>query len=339
MQGRPLASGLAVSPGKGVGHLHVDVDDALDEADEGRPVVLAIHTTSPRDVAALMRSGGVLTVAGGHDSHAAVVTRASAIPAVLSVEGMIIADDHVMFGTTRVDVGELVEVDGTTGSVGLADGSGEGGQSLSLDEAYALETPDDSRRLYGAWASTYESDFVDATGYIYPRKVAEQFVSGFDGSGPVLDVGCGTGVVGEELNDLGVEVIDGIDISPEMLSQAREKGSGGGVYRHLIEADFTEETAIPAGTYAGVVSAGTFTHGHLSPHSLGELIRVCAPGARGAIGINTVHFESHGFRDWFEAAVRDGRILRYEAIAAPIYASSSADTANGMAQVVVFEVA
>lgn len=122
-----MASGLAVSPGRGVGHLHVDVDDALDDVDEGLPVVLALHTSSPGDVAAMVKSAGVITLVGGHDSHAAVVTRASAIPAVLSVEGMAIADDHVLLGDTRVDVGELIEVDGTTGTVGLAGGT-DGGE-------------------------------------------------------------------------------------------------------------------------------------------------------------------------------------------------------------------
>ena len=33
---------------------------------------------------------------------------------------------------------------------------------LGLDAAYAVQTPDDNRRLYARWASTYETDFVAA---------------------------------------------------------------------------------------------------------------------------------------------------------------------------------
>ena len=40
---------------------------------------------------------------------------------------------------------------------------------------------------------------------------------------PVIEGGCGTGVTGAELVPLGVPVIDGIDISPEMLAKAAVK--------------------------------------------------------------------------------------------------------------------
>ena len=69
---------------------------------------------------------------------------------------------------------------------------------VTLADAYALETPEDSRRLYARWAATYESEFVALNQYVIPDRVAEVFadvardVAGGE-AGPVLDVGCGTG--------------------------------------------------------------------------------------------------------------------------------------------------
>ena len=46
-----------------------------------------------------------------------------------------------------------------------------------------------------------------------------------------------------------------------------------------------------------MLSAGTFTHGHLGPAALSALIRFGRPGAVFAIGINAEHFAAMGFAD------------------------------------------
>lgn len=209
---------------------------------------------------------------------------------------------------------------------------------IGLDEAYAVDGPEGSRRLYAAWASTYDADFVEATGYIYHQRVADAFCQGFTSStGPVLDVGCGTGVVGQELRRLGVGTVDGIDISPEMLDQARSRvGSDGRpVYRRLIEADLTTRIDLAANAYSGIVSAGTFTHGHLGPEALSELFRVAAPGARCAIGVNSAHFEGLGFRAALDLYRDEGRIGPYAVASAPIYRRASGHAPDDVANVVV----
>ncbi len=171
---------------------------------------------------------------------------------------------------------------------------------ISLTDAYAVETPDDSIQLYKEWAETYDDDFIVATGYVGYLKAAQFYLLQENRpQGPVLDVGCGTGAVGIALRNGGVAVVDGIDISQAMLDQARQKiaADDAAVYRQLIQADLTGTIAIESNTYAGIVSAGTFTHGHLGPESLDELWRVAAPGAVCAIGINAAHFDSQGFAE------------------------------------------
>ncbi len=112
--------GRAASPGLAEGELITDVGDALDAIDAGRRVVLALGTTSPSDVEAVTKAAGVITVVGGPECHAAVITRAGGVPAVVSVGGLVIADDHVMIGRVRIAVGEELVVDGTNGMIGSA---------------------------------------------------------------------------------------------------------------------------------------------------------------------------------------------------------------------------
>ena len=180
-------------------------------------------------------------------------------------------------------------------------------RKFSLADAYAVETPDDSVQLYKDWADSYDEDFIAATGYVAFHRAAKLFLQQPDRpDGAVLDVGCGTGAVGRVLRDGGVAVLDGIDISQEMLEQAAKKltADGSAVYSNLIQADLTETIAIESNSYAGIVSAGTFTHGHLGPECLDELWRVAAPGAVCSIGVNAAHFDSQGFADKFADDVR-----------------------------------
>ena len=84
---------------------------------------------------------------------------------------------------------------------------------LDVDDAYALKTPADSIRLYGEWADSYDTDFVESVGYVVYLRVAELLLEKRHLiNGPVLDVGCGTGVVGVSLREGGIDVVDGIDI-------------------------------------------------------------------------------------------------------------------------------
>ena len=157
-----------------------------------------------------------------------------------------------------------------------------------LDSAYALGTVDDAKRLYAQWADTYDSDFGDAQGYMLPREVVRAFVDA-GGVGPVLDVGAGTGLVGEGLVASGVEPVDAVDLSKEMLAIAATKA----VYRHQIEADITRMHKL--NSYMGVVSAGTFTLGHVGPEGIKPLLQIAESGCLFVLSVNAAHYESAGF--------------------------------------------
>lgn len=181
-----------------------------------------------------------------------------------------------------------------------------------LDNAYALDGAEDALQLYADWAETYDDSFAAKMDFQAPARVAEAYLAA-GGATPVLDFGCGTGLLGEELNRLGCAPVDGADLSPEMLEVARRKG----VYRNLTAGDVYKGLPIDAGRYAGVVSSGTFTHGHVGPDALPELLRVAATGAQFALLINAEFYESAGFAAAFEALA--GRIEGLELPEIAIY--------------------
>ncbi|MCB2114890.1 MAG: class I SAM-dependent methyltransferase [Rhodobacteraceae bacterium] len=199
-----------------------------------------------------------------------------------------------------------------------------------LDGAYALRTPEDSERYYSDWAERYDSDFSAAMDYRSPDVVAEVF-AGLGGRGPVLDVGAGTGLVGEALTRHGIGPVDGIDISAAMLGQA----AGKRIYRNTIRADLTGALPLDNSLYSGVISAGTFTHGHVGPEAFGELLRVAAAGAVFAVTVHSGVYEAAGFASAF-ARLKD-RIAEFRTEPFRIYgAGADGDHAGDIGWIVSF---
>ncbi|MFQ5623602.1 MAG: class I SAM-dependent DNA methyltransferase [Paracoccaceae bacterium] len=168
----------------------------------------------------------------------------------------------------------------------------------NLDGAYALGSPEANRRFYDDWAGSYESGFVQERGYRIPGLIAKAFaaLAGSEDT-PVLDIGAGTGLVAEALAGLGDWQVDALDISLEMLRVAQAKGR----YRNYLEADLSGRTPIEAASYGAAISSGTFTHGHLGPGGLDEVLRVVRPGGLVAITINEEHYAASGFGEKFTA--------------------------------------
>lgn len=179
-----------------------------------------------------------------------------------------------------------------------------------LDNAYEIHGPEEARALYGEWAATYDDSFGAGWGYIAPREIAMIYRAEGGDDTPVLDIGAGTGLVAEHLG--GLET-DALDITPEMLEVARGKG----VYRRLVTADLTRSLDLPDGAYGGVISCGTFTHGHVGPDCLPELLRVTRQGALFVCGTIAPVLDGLGFGSALAGLVAAGRIapVRFHDIA------------------------
>ena len=175
--------------------------------------------------------------------------------------------------------------------------------AMLLKRAYGLETSDEARALYRDWASTYDAHLENGLLYRAPQRIAETLAEVVEDSAAlILDVGCGTGLVGDYLDHLGFHMIDGLDFSPEMLMVAGEKS----VYRTLIEADLEKPLEIADGVYDAAICCGTFTHGHVGPKALAEICRTLKRGAPFACTIHTHLWEEAGFAAEVSSLERQG---------------------------------
>jgi|TARA_B100001059_G_scaffold58512_1_gene53798 ubiquinone/menaquinone biosynthesis C-methylase UbiE len=165
----------------------------------------------------------------------------------------------------------------------------------SLQNAYDLKSPDDNIKLYSVWAETYDISFIDDMQYELHFAVAEEFVLN-GGKGLILDVGAGTGAVAEALLQKAKFCIEATDISEEMLKVADSKN----IYKRSFFSDLTKEIPVTNSSYDGVVSSGTFTHGHVGPSSISELVRITKPGGLITISINEKHWISLNFESEVE---------------------------------------
>ena len=80
-----------------------------------------------------------------------------------------------------------------------------------------------------------------------------------------------------------------------MLNQAKIKKC----YSSLIEADITKKIPLKDNSIGAAVSAGTFTHGHVGPEAIDELLRIVRPGGLFVLSINSKFFIKEGFKDKF----------------------------------------
>lgn len=127
---------------------------------------------------------------------------------------------------------------------------------------------------YDEWAESYDDDLT-AWSYQAPMMVADTVVARHPTAASVLDVGCGTGLVGRALRERGFEGrILGLDISQASLGIARE----GGAYDSLEQADLQQRLALDDGSVDAVVCVGVMTYLPRVEAVWREFARVARPG-------------------------------------------------------------
>lgn len=194
-----------------------------------------------------------------------------------------------------------------------------------IKEALALSgEPDQLILFYRKWASTYDKD-VSNEQYCAPEFIADYFSEICDQTRigkpeppesiiDILDAGCGTGLVGLALQQKGYSTIDGCDLSHEMIELAKQTGS----YRSLFgDADLNNLTTFKDNQYDAVVCCGVFTHGHIPPVALEELVRVTRKSGIIVISVRKSFYKSTDFQAVFDRLEKAGQIKKVSQIIGP----------------------
>ncbi len=170
----------------------------------------------------------------------------------------------------------------------------ESNKGLGLyDNLDLSESQNDQELLdvYKKWASIYDKDNDDLLGTVSQPNSVQIFHKHItDKNQKIIDVGCGTGLVGLELKKLGYTHFDGIDISKEMIDIAKDRG-----YRSLFIGNLNESLPLESNSYDAALCVGVFTHGHVGPSRLKELTRIIKSQGLVCFTVNEDVYESYGF--------------------------------------------
>lgn len=179
------------------------------------------------------------------------------------------------------------------------------GHALSLDGS-----PEAIKEYYAKWAQTYDADLVNK--HHAPKVMADLIVEQCAELYPdksladisVLDVGCGTGMLGVLLRQAGLVHIDGNDLSEDMI----EKAQASGAYRELsANIDINLDSHIRwNGQYDLVTCVGVFTLGHVIPESLLNMIRFAKPGGLVVTSTRLAYYEQTHIQQVHDQAEADG---------------------------------
>ena len=152
-----------------------------------------------------------------------------------------------------------------------------------LKHCYDLKSSCDVRAFYERRAGEYDTVLRESVGYVAPEITARIFAEHVeDRSARIIDLGCGTGFVGEALRTHGFSCVDGTDFAEPMLDEARAKG----VYRDLLQIDLNDPAALDGRRYDAAISVGAFGEAHIAADALDGVLPFVARGGIFCVCVN-----------------------------------------------------
>lgn len=160
-------------------------------------------------------------------------------------------------------------------------------------------TENEIQQIYDDWAKEYEKDVVVVARAIFHKPLAEsldeairRFLAGKEKDEvKIMDAAAGTGLVGVELNKLGYTNLCALDISPEMLNEAKKKN----VYKKFICSSLSDRPnpEIAPEEFDALICGGSMLVGHIGPSALIEMIRIIKIGGLVCFNIRDGQLEDY----------------------------------------------
>jgi predicted TPR repeat methyltransferase len=182
-----------------------------------------------------------------------------------------------------------------------------------IDAALHLDgDPQKVKQFYADWAQQYNQDVNSAeySGPVIAAKLLNQHLS--DKKARILDAGCGTGLVGVELQRLDYIHLDGFDLSLEMAELATASGAYRQVTGNIDMMRAVED--FPQREYDALLSIGVFTLGHVPPQALEVLVKLVRRDGLLVISTRNRYFEQTDFQGCLDALLSGGQLSQLQVI-------------------------
>lgn len=177
--------------------------------------------------------------------------------------------------------------------------------------AYTLKSSEDAKQMYDRWAEVYDQDLNNGN-YQQPIRCAKALLEQISNKNiKILDVGCGTGLSGLALKELGFQHVDGCDLSQGMLDKAAELE----IYKRLFSCNLNEPPIDAENEeFDAVTAVGVFSFGHIMPEAIDELLRVTKTNGIIIIGLNGHYYDEGSLTNKLEILQHEGilKIIKQE---------------------------
>jgi ubiquinone/menaquinone biosynthesis C-methylase UbiE len=166
-----------------------------------------------------------------------------------------------------------------------------------------------ARRWFDRRAASYESGITSR--WRDPVQAASLEALELRSDDRLLDVGCGTGRASRTAAATANSVV-GVDLSPEMIGQAKRLADG--VENLRFEVAASDRLSFEDGEFTALLCSNAFHHFPAPAAAMKEMVRVLAPGSRLVLG--------DACSDVLAARIADAFLRRFEPGHVRLYRSS-----------------
>ena len=161
---------------------------------------------------------------------------------------------------------------------------------------------------YNELSSHYEQVYLRA-GWYDPLKCAElakECVGDAAEASVVLDMGCGTGLVGQYLVERGFKTVVGVDASAGMLDKAREKNA----YTDLHELFLGKPETFPEmfhNKFDVITASGILAEGHCGNEVFDEMLMALKTGGYAVFATRTMYLTKYNYVEKIAELIEQGK--------------------------------
>ncbi|CAH3132347.1 unnamed protein product [Pocillopora meandrina] len=186
-------------------------------------------------------------------------------------------------------------------------------------------TEDEIKRLYAARSATYDEDIVRGAHLIYHKPLAESLHKALKeiyqdkpmNQIKIIDAGAGTGLIGVELKKLGYTNLCALNISAEMLTEAKKKE----VYTEFICMSLNGQPIpqIKSRQFDALICGGALITGRIGSSAFVEMIRMVQTD--GVLCFNIMKEELEHYQEMMTELEKAGEWTCMSKESSPFYAA------------------